>query len=668
MNLSNASEILIEGKTVSSILIDGKIAYTRNMPLRLCKSNDYVQIGDTIVFTALLNEAESGECIKFYEVNDLTRTLIGSDTTDSNGEASVSYTGTGAGQLKIVAIYEDDDIESNTVIVDDYTPTTQSIALARSSGNISYGTSETFTATLVDQHGQAVIDKTVTFYEGETSLGTGTTNSSGVASLTKSNLSVGEHIVTASADSVTSTAVTVNVAKADTNLLITPPTLVYSDEFDVEGTLKNSSGTGLVDETVTLHWQVGSGTEQTATATTTTGGAYTFHRSAPTSVTTYKFWVTYAGNSNYNNSTTSEVSVTPSKETSVLNVTSPLDNSSAMLNSDLVVTGTLKDNDNTVISGAVIKFKWDGMALTGWDTTTAADGSFTQTITNLNIVEGSHTLTVYYVETSNYTGSTKDIPYTVVSYDGISILNSGDCILSYADGDSVTLSAQLLSGSSSAAVSGVSVDFYNYNDPSNPVKLNSSDVTTDGSGVASFSYVSQGSGDISVKAKVGTFLTKTFAIQDIWKYTTQEYTHTFGSSNESFAKFSQDLKFTSDDYEVELDYLQTAQNVGWGIARNSTNELKKAVLVADNGGGVRAYLKNSSGGESGINLGGTRPINTWVHMKIIKQGSTITWYNGTNSNSATNITYLDDSSEKNLIAWNWASSTAKIKNIKIKLL
>ena len=67
-------------------------------------------------------------------------------------------------------------------------------------------------------------------------------------------------------------------------------------------------------------------------------------------------------------------------------------------------------------------------------------------------------------------------------------------------------------------VLGISVGFYDYSDENNPVLLGSDD--TDSAGKASFTYYSTGAGDVPVKAKVGSLLTKTYSIEDIYKYGT----------------------------------------------------------------------------------------------------------------------------------------------------
>ena len=508
MNLSEASEISIEGKIVDSILIDGRGVYSRSgFRLYLHCTPLYCTMGESILCT-VNSSLDSGELINFYKVNGLTRTLLDTVETDSTGKATYTYTGTGAGSVSIVAVY--DETDSNTVTIDDYTPAVTSVALVSGASNTVYGATVTLTATVKDQHGVALNGETVTFKRSTTTLGTATTNSSGVATYSYVVDAVGDLSLTATADSVTSTAVGISVTKDTPLVTITPPTLVYSDNFSVSGTLKDSRSTGIVGETVTLHWKIGSGTEQTATTTSSTGGAFTFETMQTTSVSTYKFWITYAGDSNYNSASSSECEVTPSKETSVLNVNNP---SSVIYGNNATVTGTLMDNDSptaTAITGASITVSENGSTIgTG---TTGDDGSFSISISGLSV--GSHSVTVAYAGSDYYTSASDGSKSIVVTqgYDGI-VASADKSILSYADSEKATLYAQLMNGQSSASVSGVTVTF-----KQGTSTLGTAQTDATGKATLSDGYTSSGIGDIEITATDGSLVSETYSIQDCRDY------------------------------------------------------------------------------------------------------------------------------------------------------
>ena len=93
-------------------------------------------------------------------------------------------------------------------------------------------------------------------------------------------------------------------------------------------------------------------------------------------------------------------------------------------------------------------------------------------------------------------------------------LTSNKDILSYYDSDSATLTATLLEGGSGC--DGETVTF-----KADGVSIGSA--TTDSDGVATLSYASQGVGDISLTASVGSLVSEIFSIQDCYYYSTVEY-------------------------------------------------------------------------------------------------------------------------------------------------
>ena len=576
MNLSEASEISIEGKIVDSILIDGRNVYTRSgVRLYLHCTPLYCTIGESILCT-VNSSLDSGELINFYKVNGLTRTLLDTVETDSTGKANYTYTGTGAGSVSIVAVY--DETDSNTVTIDDYTPAVTSVALVSGASNTVYGATVTLTATVKDQHGVALNGETVTFKRSTTTLGTAITNSSGVATYSYVVDAVGDLSLTATAGSVTSTAVGISVTKDTPVVTITPPTMVYSDNFSVSGTLKDSRGTGIVGETVTLHWKIGSGTEQTATTTSSTGGAFTFATMQTTSVSAYKFWITYAGDSNYNNASSSECEVTPSKETSVLNVNNP---SSVVYGNNATVTGTLMDNDSptaTAITGALITIT-EGASTLGTGTT-GNDGAFSVSISGLSV--GTHSITVSYAGSDYYTQASDSSKSIVVTQGYSKIVASSDkSILSYADSEKATLYAQLKDSSDNdVALSGVTITF---SDGTNTLGT----ASTDGTGLATLTngYTSAGAGDISISATDGSLVSETYAIEDCKFYDVSS------SSNISKYSTNNEVTHTFDSTENAYVFKIGVNNAFRNIDLNNVNVSRESTL--------RCKFKYKSGGGSG---------------------------------------------------------------------
>ena len=279
------------------------------------------------------------------------------------------------------------------------TPVVTSVALTSSSSSVTVGSSVTLSATVRDQNGSVMSGETVTFYDGSTSLGTATTNSSGVATKTFTG-SAGAHSLTAQCSSITSSAVTVTVTKIT-------PTISISKSGDV-----------------------------------TVGTAYT-------------------------------------------------------ISGTLSCTGSVKLYEN----GSLL------------DTLSVSGGAFSKTITKST--SGNYSYYAVYDGDSTYeavTSSTVTVTVSeiVPSYDDI-VLTADDSILSYYDGDSTTLRAQLMDGTSTASVSGVTVEFFN-----GSTSLGTAQ--TDSNGVATKTYTSTGAGDISLTASDGTLVSETYEVEDCILY------------------------------------------------------------------------------------------------------------------------------------------------------
>lgn len=78
----------------------------------------------------------------------MTKTLIGTATTDSSGKATFTYTGVGAGELDILAETEDGTLVSGTFTIDD----TVWYDLGTDSTHSMFGTSSTMTVTYGNEY------------------------------------------------------------------------------------------------------------------------------------------------------------------------------------------------------------------------------------------------------------------------------------------------------------------------------------------------------------------------------------------------------------------------------------------------------------------------------------------------------------------------------------
>ncbi len=396
------------------------------------------------------------------------------------------------------------DIPTLNVTVLDNIDFTASKTIATAGETIS------LTATLYDNNGIEMPDVPVTFnvYQDGSIIDTltGTTDSNG--EVTKSYTCAGGDInVVATALSMDSETIDITVNTISTTLSINVPALVYSDIFDVTGVLKDGSANAISGASVKLYMEHNGETTLQATETTDSNGEVTFHRSAPTTITHYKFWLVFDGTALYSATQSGYEERDVNKETSVLTVTLPSDNSSYPFGVNVGVMGTLLSNDGEAITNANIVVSENNTTLT--TLTTSNNGGFSGNISGL--VVGNHTLKFTYAGDTYYTGCIVDnrsitinavssVALTVSAYDknGQQISSpSSSAILSYVDEDYGLLTAIAKDGANNVVPS-VTVSFDIVED--GVVVENIGTDVTDEYGVASVTYQSKHSGSLNIRA------------------------------------------------------------------------------------------------------------------------------------------------------------------------
>jgi len=243
-------------------------------------------------------------------------TALGSSSLSSNGVATFSTSALTAGTHSLTAQYGGDTNFGGSTsgalsqVVEGTTATVLSPLSAAS-----YGTAVTFTATVAGSGGTPT--GTVVFLDGTTTLGTGTLNSSGVATFTTSILTAGVHSITAKYNGSanfagsTSAAVTETIAKAATAATLVSSTVSASSGAPVTFTATITSSTsGMPTGMVTFL----DGTTTLGTGALNSTGVATFTTSTLT-VGTHSITAAYGGDSNFTASTSailSQVVVAPS--------------------------------------------------------------------------------------------------------------------------------------------------------------------------------------------------------------------------------------------------------------------------------------------------------------------------------------------------------------------
>ena len=184
-------------------------------------------------------------------------------------------------------------------------------------------------------------------------------------------------------------------------------------------------------------------------------------------------------------------------------------------------------------------------------------------------------------------------------FDDITVSSSKD-ILSYADGDSATVSAQLMSEGQPIGISDevVVFEFVKASDDTVVVTLMG---TTDNTGLASVSYLGNGVGDLNITARCRSFI-ETYEIEDCYKANLSA-SYTFGSSDSKYKIFELPNNYTS--YEIEGNLKSTVDNrFSVGLKANNDNTSNsmvrigayttiEAVIIASNGDIIARVLKGN---------------------------------------------------------------------------
>ena len=283
-----------------------------------------------------------------------------------------------------------------------------------------------------------------------------------------------------------------------------PLNLVYSDDFNITGTLTDGNNDAISGATIKLKV----GNTVVDTDTTDNNGEVSFTQS-PVSMGNHSFQLVFEGDSTHPPAISSVVTREIGKETSAITMSTPAASSSYYSDASISVSGTLKTDDNEAISGASILVKLGVTTLT--TLTTGNDGSFSGSVSAGDLSTGSNTLKFEFAGDSYYSATYQEVAVTVNA--ATLVLTSDKSVLSYADSDSCVLTATY----TGSTVAGHTVKLYDASDDSLVATM-----VDNGDGTYSTTYVSQGVGDIGFYAVSGNFVTEIYSIHDYWYYSTTD--------------------------------------------------------------------------------------------------------------------------------------------------
>ena len=547
----------------------------------IASSSSSVLVGSTVTLSGTLVDNEStgmvGKSVKIYQGNTLLTTL----TTTSGGAFTYTTSALSVGSYSFKAVFDGDSSYYGSQASVSVTVTSlivPTISLSASSSIISVGDTPSLTGSLLD-NGTGITGASVKIYQGTSLLDTVTTDSNGAFSYTGSaTTSSGSLTYKAVFDgdssyaSVTSSDVIVTVSKVNTSLDIDVPlSLVYSDAFNITGTLTDASNNAIGSATVKLKVD-GSVVD---TGTTNSSGVVQFTRT-PVTMGNHTFTLTYEGTAKYNSVDSQTVSRTIGKETSVITVTSPSNNSSWYSDGSVTVTGTLLTDDGESMASKSVVVSESGTTITTF--TTDSNGAFSGSLTGLST--GSHSLKFEFVTDDYYATSNVTRAVTIAS-PTLSVTGTKS-IVSYADSETSVITATY----TGAVLSGHSVVFKN-----GSTTLDT--VSTDNNGQASYTYTSSGAGDVSISVECN-LLQETFVIEDCWYYNATEYGPD-GAGNMSSVQLNQNLPSVPFTFEYMVKQTNTNYSVPYlDIGDSSSNRMLIGQYARAGTNGLIVYKSSST--------------------------------------------------------------------------
>lgn len=524
---NDVKRLFLNNKEVKSIVIDetdGGIIYERTTtPIVLSADESEIDYGQNIILNGSIPFDTNS--IKIYQDN----VLIGT-TFSFNGIFSYTVSSLNAGTYTFKAIFEGDESyiegESNGIVVT-VNKITPVLTLTSNKDTIRPGEIFTFSGTTTVNREIKIYNGSSLWGKTNSSSGTFSYNASGLYNSTDSSY-VSEFY--AKIDNGTnnnegsSNRVSITVLpRYSTNLTIEVPTLIYSDTFDVTGILTDENNNPIPNASIKLYRDT---SILEATATTNNNGEVTFHRDAPTSITTYDFQLKYGGNQYFSGSNSSIVTRVVNKETSILNIESPLNESTYTpsdplapplpdTTNEITIEGSLSDNDGTPLSNKTILMKLEDTTLLTM--TTDSEGNFNDSCAISNFNSGEHELNFVFNGDEFYTESIQTITINIEEQEvpltppSSLTLNASKTILSKYNNESCVLSALVTDENNNPCPNEIVTFLYG---------LHAFESETNENGIATYTYEGKDFGNIEISATLATLdnLSDSIIIEDCTYY------------------------------------------------------------------------------------------------------------------------------------------------------
>jgi hypothetical protein len=354
--------------------------------------------GASVTFTATVTSTGGtpGGTVTFMD----GASTLGTGTLNGSGQATLSTATLASGNHSVTAVYGGDSNfagSTSTVLTQTVNPTSSATGLVVSVNPATFGTSVTFTADVTGSGGNP--GGTVTFIDGATTLGTGTLNGSGQATLSTAALAVGSHSITAmyggdsnfvgSASSVLTLAVNQNSSTTALASSANPSAVGGTVTFTATITVSGSTATGIVT------FKDGASTLGTSTLN---GSGQATLSAAALGQGNHNITAVYGGDSNYTGSTSAVLTQTVNQNSSTTTVSTAPNPST--YGTSVTFTANVTGPGGTPTGTVTFK---DGANPLGPGT---LNGSGQATFSTSTLTSGNHSITAVYGGDGSFSSST----------------------------------------------------------------------------------------------------------------------------------------------------------------------------------------------------------------------------------------------------------------------
>ena len=344
------------------------------------------------------------------------------------------------------------------------------------------------------------------------------------------------------------------------------------------------------------------------------------------------------------------------------------------LGESIILTSTLRASydDTTVVdvdlsgvlTGATVKF-YNGTTLLG-TSITDLNGIATYTYTPSQL--GNFTFHAVFEGTENFTNcNSNNVNITVINAPTSLVLEADKSILSYYDNDNCVLTATLYDNDNTP-MEGLSVVFKN-----GDIVL--ATITTDSSGVAEYTYNSQGAGDVTITTECMN-LVQTFVVEDCIYYNSSEVTR--NTTNGSTIYDNNMSVALPSNCEISFDFWSNNSNptgehrfflLPKSQFSTGTTQPKYALFADQKGGNIGSLGKRANNLTNAIYANFQLTGSTWHTVKWVKNSTSVDFYMDTTLKGNQTLSWLDSYSDWCFSMMRWSSTgTSTMKNVKIKPL